>query len=666
MSSNRHIAAWREKTFSSLLSVVLAVGTISTMAILPFLFRDGMWEVAAADGAALAWTFRIWRRDGMEYGVRVLQFLAVVYFLGITLLLTVGAASISYMLGPPLIAAILLGLRPAMLALALGAVSLLACGAADHLTLNVPGWEQAPFKASIVAALNYSTVGAMLALCCSTLLKGLSQSLAEAHASAAVLASKEAALRDMNARLERTSADVHRLAYYDVLTGLPNRRLLIERLDALIEQVRSDGQLGAVLYLDLDNFKDINDSRGHATGDALLAHVAARLTDTVRTADTVARIGGDEFIVLLAGLGRDPAAARDTACALARWILNELAAPLDLEGQGYDIRTSIGIALPGNLDGTAHDLLREADTAMYHAKSSGRNGIALYDGTMLAHIQEKLLLGRELGVALANDALSMHFQLQFDHGGKPVGAEMLMRWRRTDGSWERPDVFIPVAEASGLISVLGQWVLRQAGVAWRRLHAAGHALPLSINVSPLQFRLPGFVDEVRSILADTGMPPDQLIFEVTEGLLIDDMALAIARMNDLADLGIRFSIDDFGTGYSNLAYLSKMPLYELKIDKRFINDIPHEANGTAIVQSILSMASHLGLRVVAEGIETDRQATYLAAHGRPVIQGFLMHCPMPLEALLAWLDEHEYAAGQWRGASAQAGLLAGGVPRSAG
>lgn len=640
----RNIAIWREKTFSSLLCVVLVVGAISTAGIVPFLFREGMWEVALADTIALAWIFCIWRLNRLTYKTRVLQFLAVIYLLGVVLLLTVGAASMSYLLGPPLIAAILLGLRPAMLALALGAVSLVACGAADHLNLNVPGWEQEPFKASMVAALNYATVGAMLALSCTNLLKGLSQSLVEAHESAAVLASKEAALREMNTALERTSADVHRLAYYDVLTGLANRRLLIERLNAMIAQVRAGGQLGAVLYLDLDNFKDINDSRGHATGDALLVHAASRLTGAVRSKDTVSRIGGDEFIVLLTELGQDPCLARDTARDMACWLIGELGAPLDLNGQAYSIKTSVGIALAGNLDGTAHDLLREADTAMYRAKSNGRNGIALYDGTMLASVQEKLQLSRDLSLALDREELSMHFQLQFDYQGKPVGAEMLMRWQRADDSWVRPDIFIPVAEASGLVPVLGRWVLRQACMAWQRLQAAGHGLPLSINVSPLQFRQPGFAEEVRSIIADTGMPPSQLIFEVTEGLLIDDIDMVIERMNDLTNLGIRFSIDDFGTGYSNLAYLSKMPLYELKIDKRFINDIPYDSNGTAIVQSILSMASHLGLRVVAEGIETEAQAAYLAEHARPFMQGFLFHRPMPLEALSRWLSARDLVA----------------------
>jgi EAL domain-containing protein (putative c-di-GMP-specific phosphodiesterase class I) len=297
------------------------------------------------------------------------------------------------------------------------------------------------------------------------------------------------------------------------------------------------------------------------------------------------------------------------------------------------------LALPGG--SSAHDLLREADTAMYHAKAGGRNGVVLFERAMLAATQDKLTLERDLAQALDNGELAMHLQLQVDHAGVPAGAELLMRWRRADGTMVAPDKFIPVAEASGLIVPLGHWVLRQACAAWLALAQAGHPLPLSLNVSPLQFRQPDFVLQVAAILAQTGVPAQQLIFEVTEGLLIEDIDQAVSRMHALAALGIRFSIDDFGTGYSNLAYLTRMPLYELKIDKRFMQGTPHDAGGTAIVQSILSMASHLGLRVVAEGIELEEQARYLAAHGRPFMQGYLYHRPMPLAQVIAQLHSRQ-------------------------
>ena len=738
MDNSKDIAAWRERIFSSLLPTILIVGAASTLAIVPFLLRRGMWTVALADVAALCWIFGIWRFERLGYTVRVMHFLAVVYVLSITLMLTVGAASLSYLLGPPLIAAVLLSLRPALLGLAVGAASLIALGATGHISLNLPGWEHDPLKASLVAALNYATIGLMLILICTKLLKGLSQSLGELELTSAavsrlndmvviaravdasddgqpiifandafltrtgytrdevighslhmlrgpdtdadVIARIVQAMRDNRASSaelmvyqrsgqgfwieaemvpfsqkgerashwvmvgrditeRRSAADaIHRLAFYDVLTGLPNRRLLMERLGAVVDKAATGNRLGAVLYLDLDDFKNVNDARGHAAGDALLAHAAARLKQAVRGSDLVARIGGDEFVVLLEGLDPDPVVAAGAALEVAETIRSALGAPLDLQGQPHQIAASIGVALASSDAGSAHDLLRAADTAMYRAKSAGRSGVVLFEDAMLTEAQEKLMLERDLARAMDNGELAMHFQLQVDRHAVPAGAELLMRWQRADGSTVRPDVFIPAAEASGLVVPMGNWALRQACLAWLALERAGHPMPLSINVSPLQFRQPDFVDQVRLILAETGAPPRQLIFEVTEGLLIEDIGQAIRRMHELAAIGIRFSVDDFGTGYSNMAYLTKMPLYELKIDKSFMHGTPHDRSGTAIVQSILSMAGHLGLRVVAEGIESQEQARYLAAHGGAYMQGFLFHRPMPLGQLIACLD----------------------------
>ena len=741
----RDIASWRERIFSSLLSVVLVVGALATLPVIPFLVQQGLWPVAVADTIALAWIFAIWRLGRLSYTVRVMHFLAVVYALAITLMLSVGTASMTYLLGPPVVAAILLSLRPAMLALALGAVLLVALGNSGHVTFSVPGWQHEPFKASLLAALNYIGVGAMLTLTCGTLLKGLSRSLGDAHTLNGELQLTSAALARLNdmvlitrtvegenvtqpvtfvndAFLRRTgyarseilghslrvllgpqsdqaavgrivgamrtgqpcntelmsytkagepfwveiemvpfappgarashwvivgrditqqrqaAEAIHRLAFYDVLTGLANRRLLVERLEAMVEAANAGRGLGALLYLDLDNFKNVNDARGHSTGDALLRHAAARLLEAVRDCDTVARIGGDEFVVLIGNLPGDADAATRTALAMADQIRAALAAPLDIDGHGFRIAASIGIALPLDAGATADALLLEADTAMYHAKAGGRDGVALFARSMLRDAQQKLTLDHDLGQALDRGELTMHLQLQVDHAGTPAGAELLMRWTRADGSMVPPDVFIPVAEAGGLIVPLGQWALRQACATWLALDAAGHRLPLSLNVSPLQFRQPDFVEQVRAVLAETGAPPQQLIFEVTEGLLIDDIDQTVARMRALSELGIRFSIDDFGTGYSNLSYLKRLPLYELKIDKSLVRDMPHDQNGTAIVQSVLAMARHLGLRVVAEGIETAEQAAFLAAHGRPYMQGYLFSRPVALGALLDQMD----------------------------
>ena len=440
--------------------------------------------------------------------------------------------------------------------------------------------------------------------------------------------------RDVTER--RRSADaIHQLAFFDVLTGLPNRRLLMERLDLMVARKHAGDGIGAVFYIDLDNFKHINDARGHATGDAVLRHIAGCVTRAVHPKDTVARLGGDEFVVLAEHLDCSTGTATDAALALAGKVCAAMTEGVHIDGQLYQLSGSVGVALPTRAGHTVPDLLREADTAMYHAKGAGRNGVALFEPSMLADAENTLTLERDLANAILNDELALHLQLQVDHDGTAIGAEALLRWRRADGLLVPPDVFIPVAETSGQIVALGAWVLRHACLAWRELDRVGHALPLSVNISPRQFREPGFVAEVQAIIGAAGVPPQQLIFEVTEGLLVDDLDLTIARMGELAAYGIRFSIDDFGTGYSNLAYLRRMPLYELKIDKSFMRDMPHDINGTAIVESILAMAGHLKLRVVAEGIETTEQARFLTDHGSPYMQGYLFCRPMALPDLVA-------------------------------
>jgi len=354
----------------------------------------------------------------------------------------------------------------------------------------------------------------------------------------------------------------------------------------------------------------------------------------------VARIGGDEFVILLGQLGKDRTAATTAALGMAEQVRDALTASFDIEGQHYNSSASIGVALMPKPGQTAHDLLREADTAMYRAKVAGRNRIALFEETMQAEVERRLMMERDLATAIEKGELSMHMQLQVDRDGVPAGAELLMRWRRADGTLVPPDQFIPVAEECGLILPLGQLALREACNGLLRLEQAGYSMPLSVNISPSQFRQPDFVAQVRAALEDTGAPASQLIFEVTEGLLIENLDDTIARMHELAALGIRLSIDDFGTGYSSLAYFKRMPLYELKIDRSFIRDTPGDASGTAIVQSVLAMAGHLGLRVVAEGVETREQADFLAANGSAGMQGYLFAQPMPLADLIALLDAY--------------------------
>ncbi|SFD25324.1 putative bifunctional diguanylate cyclase/phosphodiesterase [Massilia yuzhufengensis] len=754
------LAHWRARIFTKLLSTVLVIGTALAIPSIILVVADGMWHIAVMDVVALGWIFALWWFDRLPYTLRVLNFLAVIFLIGVGLMLSIGAVSQIFLMGPPVLAVVLLGTRQGLASLFLSAATILLLGLGGWAKLYVNGFDDHELLSSLLVTLNFLCVGAIVTLTCGTLLSGLSQTLGEVQGFAESLENKQATLHALNAELRLTSAAVarlndmvliaravdvpgaeqpiifandaferrtgysrseiigrsmrilhgpdtdpgetlriqqaiarnepvtaellnytrsgeafwveleivpfaseggrnthwvavgrditerrnsakaiHNLAFYDVLTGLPNRRLLTERLDALVAARHADGVLGAVLFIDLDNFKHINDARGHATGDALLRHAAERLVATVRGRDTVARLGGDEFVILLNDLGPDSETATAAALKVANKVLAALGEEVRIGEHSYRSTGSIGVALPLRAGVTAHDLLRKADIAMYEAKGSGRNGVALFESSMQADAERKLTLERDLALALENGELAMHLQLQVDHAQAPVGAELLMRWRRADGVLVPPDVFIPIAESSGLIVPLGNWVLRQACAAWHRLAGAGHPMPLSINVSPAQFRQPDFVDQVRAVLQETAAPAGQLIFEVTEGLLVTDLDDTIARMHELAGLGIRFSVDDFGTGYSNLAYLKKMPLYELKIDKSFIRDTPNDVNGTAIVQSILAMADHLGLRVVAEGIETAQQARYLADNGSPCMQGYLFSRPAPLEDLLAALDK---------------------------
>ncbi len=444
--------------------------------------------------------------------------------------------------------------------------------------------------------------------------------------------------RDITER-KASEEDIHRLAFYDVLTGLPNRRLLLDRLEKLIASSEREANYSAVLFIDLDRFKTINDARGHTVGDALLHAAGLRLLELMRKADTVARIGGDEFVVLLSHLSADIDEASQAALRVAGKIRDVLAQRFDIEGQTYHSSASIGVTLFPKAQQNVDDLLREADIAMYRAKADGRNGVSFFEKAMQAGVEQRLTLERDLAAALPAGQLEMHIQPQVDGTGRAVGGEMLMRWRLPSGVMVPPNVFIPVAEESGLIVKLGQWALREACTAVLRLMAAGHPMPLSVNVSPSQFRQADFVQQVCDALDESGAPASLLILEVTEGLLIDKRDDSIARMHELVALGVRFSIDDFGTGYSSMAYLKKMPLYELKIDKSFIDDAPGDPSAVAIVQAVLAMSHHLGLRVVAEGVETQAQADFLLAHHCHCMQGFLYGRPMPLAGMLEWLAE---------------------------
>ena len=432
-----------------------------------------------------------------------------------------------------------------------------------------------------------------------------------------------ATLRDITDR-KLAEARIEHLAFYDALTELPNRRLLLDRLEQNISRARRYGHYGAMLFLDLDRFKNINDSLGHPVGDALLQAVSKQLLQDLRSDDTVSRLGGDEFVMLLSDLGNDPTTAAALAQQKAEHIKLRLAEKNIIDGHELHITPSIGVAMfPSgkNSQETGNDILRYADTAMYRAKDDGRDTIRFFLPSMQSAADSRLATEKELRYALDRNELSLYFQPQVNSNGQILGAETLARWKHSEKGFISPDIFIPIAEATGLILPIGEWVLRTACEHLKLWNDNGLEVNhLAVNVSPRQFRQPNFVSQVQNILDQTGADPNQLGLELTEGMVIDNILDTIEKMEALKKLGIELSIDDFGTGYSSLTYLKKMPLDILKIDKSFVRDIETDSSDAAIVDTIISIATHLDLKVIAEGVETRFELDFLEGKGCPLYQ----------------------------------------------
>ena len=748
---------WRERILSTILLVIVVLGSLAAVPSVLMAVSEGLWSVAWIDAIALAWVIVLWRHTGLSYRLRAWNLVALIYLLGMWFLLILGAASQIYLMAFPVMTALLLGLRPALVTLVINAVSLLGLGYAANADVPLIGFESQPLMKWVVITINFAFINSVITISCGVLLNRLSISLRQQRAIAHTLEEGKASLQKANEELRLTGTalkrlndmvviteaapldgpgprivfvndaferrtgytreqvmgktprllqgprtdrqeldrikaalrqqqavhaellnytqtgqeywldlnivpvtneqgdlthwvsverditerkqaeeDIHRLAYFDMLTGLPNRRMLLDRLEHVLATARRTPLQGALLYLDLDRFKNINDARGHAAGDALLASVGQRLVALMREEDTVARLGGDEFVILTSALPADHDAVGRAAMSIASKVREALEQPFLIMGESYSTSASIGVTLLPKPGLGSDDLLREADTAMYRAKTGGRNRIAFFEAAMQAEVEERLALEHDLARALTvRDQLALHLQPQVDRAGQTVGAELLLRWTHPVQGAIPPSRFIPVAEESLLMLRLGDWVMEEALRTQVRLQAAGQQLTLSINVSPRQFRQTHFVAHVQQLLAQTGANPNRLIFEVTEGLLIENLDRTIARMNEIVALGIRFSIDDFGTGYSSLAYLKRLPLYEIKIDKSFIDDTPTDPNDTAIVRNTLTKPTHMGLRVVAEGVETQAQADFLISLECDAMQGYLFARPQPVSTWLA-------------------------------
>lgn len=431
---------------------------------------------------------------------------------------------------------------------------------------------------------------------------------------------------------------IEHMAFHDPLTGLANRALLLDRLGQALAVARRKQLFGAVVFIDLDEFKNVNDVYGHGFGDKVLREVADRLRQFLREGDTVARLGGDEFVILLPELSE----AEQSAVGIALTVGEKLRAALEeanqIEGQAYSATASLGVSIFPRGNETVDDLIREADIAMYRAKERGRNTLVFFEDDMQVAISERFALEQDLRLAVRQGDFRLFLQSKVDHAGSVIGAEALVRWQHPQRGLVMPATFIPLAEETGLISAIGEWVLREACGLIVQLTAMGKSLNLAVNVSPRQFHQSGFVARVKAILAETGADPLYLTLEITENLLVERASEVAARMLELAELGVRFSIDDFGTGYSSLTYLKRLPLNELKIDKSFVQDVPHDPNDVAMVETILSMARHLGFEVVAEGVETQEQFAFLAARHCAHFQGYLFHRPQPAQEWVASLQ----------------------------
>jgi diguanylate cyclase (GGDEF)-like protein len=447
----------------------------------------------------------------------------------------------------------------------------------------------------------------------------------------------EARTASLAQSLTEANRELTQLALHDTLTGLPNRMLLADRIDQGISRVDNEGGCLALMFIDLDGFKPVNDAFGHHMGDQLLREVSLRLREDLRGQDTLARIGGDEFVLLV------QLSEPDDAMSLAARQVSLIARAFRVAEHDLQISASVGIALyPGNGQ-TAHELLMNADAAMYHAKGTGKNGYSFFDVSMNSNARKQLQLLQDLRNAVDQNEFSLHYQPKFDaHNGRPVGAEALLRWEHPTQGMLLPDKFIELAEKTGLIIPIGEWVLNEACRQMREWYVLGYThWRIAVNLSALQFCHAGLVQSVAKALATHHLPANSLTLEITETTAMSDADASMTVLQELSDMGVDLSIDDFGTGYSSLMYLKRLPANELKIDRGFVRDLERDSDDAAIVSAIVALGQALGLRIVAEGVETGSQQDFLTQLGCDSLQGYLLGHPLPAERFMKEIHRSE-------------------------
>jgi diguanylate cyclase (GGDEF)-like protein/PAS domain S-box-containing protein len=432
---------------------------------------------------------------------------------------------------------------------------------------------------------------------------------------------------------KQAEEEIRNLAFFDPLTKLPNRRLLMDLINFALSASERSEQCGALLFLDMDRFKSLNDIMGHSTGDKMLIEVAKRIKFIVGEADTVARFGGDEFVILFEDLGENLESASHKMALIAEKIRAALAVPFHFEQHVHSSSPSIGVCMYHGQDVSADDLIKRADIAMYQAKQSGRNKVQFFDPFLQKSVETRAALESDLRRALANEQLQLYYQVQYDNEDRPFGAEALIRWKHPERGIISPAQFIPIAEESALIVAIGQWVLETACqqlTAWSQKYATQNLL-LAINVSPYQFMTSNFVESVEATLRAYGANPSCLKLELTESVILNDIDDVVDKMQSLKALGIRLSLDDFGTGYSSLSYLKRLPIDQIKIDQSFVRDVVSDPNDAVMVKNIIDIAKNFNLNVIAEGVETEEQLEFLRQNGCMAYQGYLFGKPLPID-----------------------------------
>lgn len=439
---------------------------------------------------------------------------------------------------------------------------------------------------------------------------------------------------------KQAEEEIYQLAFHDSLTKLPNRSFLLERFRMSLSTSARSHHFGAVFFLDMDRFKTLNDTLGHDCGDLLLVEVAGRIQHCIREVDTVARIGGDEFVILLEEVGQNIDEASKKAALIAEKIRAALTAPYSIKGNDYHGSPSIGVCLYCGNEESVDDLLRHADMAMYKAKDSGRNRVQFFDPAMQHTIELHAALEMDLLQALSSQQLQLHYQVQIDVDHRPIGVEALVRWIHPTRGIVPPMQFIPIAEESSLILEIGNWVLDKAcqQIAQWSVSEQTRELTIAVNVSSHQFKLHDFVDGVATMIRAHHIDPTRLKLELTESVVLNDITDVVVKMHALKGLGVGISLDDFGTGYSSLSYLKQLPLDQLKIDQSFVRDITTDPNDAVMVQTIIDMAKNFGLNVIAEGVETESQLSFLEHHGCMAYQGYLFSKPLPIEEFNKFLE----------------------------